>query len=247
MRRVLRATFGLEEPDVRELGGRRGLPPNRRRGRAGSPCRAEGVVQGGCSDGSSSCSATSPCCSSCSEPCSRSASASGSCTSTTGATAGWVDAALGLLLTTIVLGGIGGQRPKPSRKLASRLAAEHAPAIPELRALFDDGAARAVNYLSALLLIVIIVLIALKPGASRSSAAGRRPARPFACACAQHGFEIERPMAGHSSATRSTVRRSKSTKRSGAIEPGHNRVIEARFDKIRGDDPDRHEASKQRS
>jgi hypothetical protein len=31
------------------------------------------------------------------------------------------------------------------------------------------------------------------------------------------------------------------------IEPGHDRVIEALFDKIRGDSPDRYEASKQRS
>jgi uncharacterized membrane protein len=82
--------------------------------------------------------------------------------------AGWVDAAIGLLLAVAVLGGIGGQRPKRARKLARRLASEGAPASPELRALLDDRAALAVNYLSALLLLVIIVLMAFKPGAPHS-------------------------------------------------------------------------------
>jgi uncharacterized membrane protein len=82
--------------------------------------------------------------------------------------AGWIDAAIGLLLAVAVLGGIGGQRPKQARKLASRLASEGAPASPELRALLDDRAALAVNYLSALLLLVIIVLMAFKPGAPHS-------------------------------------------------------------------------------
>ncbi|MGZ4401020.1 MAG: hypothetical protein ACXVYM_09125, partial [Gaiellaceae bacterium] len=40
--------------------------------------------------------------------------------------AGWVDSALGLLVTTAVLGAIGGQKPKRARKLAVRLAAEGA-------------------------------------------------------------------------------------------------------------------------
>jgi uncharacterized membrane protein len=82
--------------------------------------------------------------------------------------AGWIDAALGLLLTTIVLGGIGGQRPKRARKLATRLASEGSLASPELRALLDDRAALAVNYLSALLLLAIIVLMVFKPGAPHS-------------------------------------------------------------------------------
>jgi hypothetical protein len=41
---------------------------------------------------------------------------------------GWVDGAFGLLVVVAVLGTLGGQRPKQARKLASRLAAERAPA-----------------------------------------------------------------------------------------------------------------------
>jgi uncharacterized membrane protein len=85
-----------------------------------------------------------------------------------GYSAGWVDAALGLLLATILLGALGGQRPKRARKLAVRLAAERAPISAELRALLDDRATLAVHYLSALLLFAIIALMVFKPGATHS-------------------------------------------------------------------------------
>ena len=81
---------------------------------------------------------------------------------------GWVDAALGLLAATAVLGAIGGQKPKQARKLASRLAADGRPVDSELRALLDDRAALAVNYLSALMLLAIIALMVFKPGAPHS-------------------------------------------------------------------------------
>ena len=82
--------------------------------------------------------------------------------------AGWVDDALGLLAATVVLGTIGGQRPKRARKLAAQLAAERAPVSDELRALLDDRATLAVNYLSALMLLAIIALMVFKPGAPHS-------------------------------------------------------------------------------
>jgi len=82
--------------------------------------------------------------------------------------AGWIDAALGLLLTVVVLGAIGGQRPKRARKLAIRLASEGKPASPELRALLDDRPTLTINYLSALLLLAIIALMVFKPGAPHS-------------------------------------------------------------------------------
>jgi uncharacterized membrane protein len=82
--------------------------------------------------------------------------------------AGWVDAALGLLATTVVLGTIGGRRPKQARKLAVRLAAEGHPASDELRALLSNRASLAVNYASALLLLAIIALMVFKPGAPHS-------------------------------------------------------------------------------
>jgi uncharacterized membrane protein len=82
--------------------------------------------------------------------------------------AGWIDAALGLLVAAAVLGTVGGRRPKRARKLATRLARERAPASPELRALLDDRAALAANYLSALLVLAIIALMVFKPGAAHS-------------------------------------------------------------------------------
>ncbi len=82
--------------------------------------------------------------------------------------AGWVDAALGLLAATIVLGALAGQPPKRARKLAVRLAGEGAPVSAELRALLDDRRALAANYLSALLLLAIVALMVFKPGAPHS-------------------------------------------------------------------------------
>jgi uncharacterized membrane protein len=82
--------------------------------------------------------------------------------------AGWVDAALGLLAATVVLGTLGGRSPKRARGLAGRLAADRQPVSPTLRALLDDRAARAANYLSALLLLAIVALMVFKPGAPRS-------------------------------------------------------------------------------
>jgi uncharacterized membrane protein len=82
--------------------------------------------------------------------------------------AGWVDAALGLFAVTIVLGAVGGQRPKRARVLAARLAADDAPVSAELRALLDHRPTLAANYLSALLLIAIVGLMVFKPGAPHS-------------------------------------------------------------------------------
>ena len=79
--------------------------------------------------------------------------------------AGWVDGALGLLLVAVVLGGLGGQRPKHARRLAVRLSADGVPETPELRALLDDGLSRTANYASGALLLAIVVLMVFKPGA----------------------------------------------------------------------------------
>lgn len=83
--------------------------------------------------------------------------------------AGWVDAALALFVAVAVMGGIGGQRPKRARKLAARLAREEQPESAELRALLDDRPALALkNYLSAGLVLAIIVLMVFKPGSDGS-------------------------------------------------------------------------------
>jgi uncharacterized membrane protein len=81
--------------------------------------------------------------------------------------AGWVDGASGLLVAAVVLGGVAGQRPKRARRLAVRLAADGVPATPELRALLDDDLSRIANYVSALLLLAIVILMVFKPGAGQ--------------------------------------------------------------------------------
>lgn len=76
---------------------------------------------------------------------------------------GWVDGAIVLYLVALALGGLGGQRPKQARQLATRLAAVDKPMTGELRALLDDRLSRAENYGSLLILLVILVLMVFKP------------------------------------------------------------------------------------
>jgi len=78
----------------------------------------------------------------------------------------WVDAAIGLLTLVVVIGSIGGQRPKQARKLAANHAAEDLPPSAELRSLLDDRSAIALNYLAAIALLAIIVLMVVKPGSA---------------------------------------------------------------------------------
>jgi uncharacterized membrane protein len=77
---------------------------------------------------------------------------------------GWVDAALAMFVLVGVFGALGGQGPKRGRKLAARLAREGNAESDELRALLDDRLALVLNYLSAVLLVAIIVLMVFKPG-----------------------------------------------------------------------------------
>ncbi len=78
--------------------------------------------------------------------------------------AGWVDAALALLAATGLLGAVAGQRPKRARKAAALLAKSGGPETPELRALLDDRLSLALNYLSGVLVVAIVVLMVFKPG-----------------------------------------------------------------------------------
>lgn len=75
----------------------------------------------------------------------------------------WLDTALALFVVAFVLGGLGGQRPKRARQLAERLAADGRPVSAELRALLDDPLSLAMNYVSALLVLVILGLMVFKP------------------------------------------------------------------------------------
>jgi len=76
----------------------------------------------------------------------------------------WVDAAIGLLALVIVIGSVGGQRPKQARKLATALAVDDLPPDGRLRALLGDRLAIILNYLAAAALLAIIVLMVVKPG-----------------------------------------------------------------------------------
>jgi uncharacterized membrane protein len=78
---------------------------------------------------------------------------------------GWIQWAITLYVIALLLGGVGGRRPKQARRLATRLREEGAPITPELRALLNDRIADAANYLSALAVLAILVLMVFKPGA----------------------------------------------------------------------------------
>jgi uncharacterized membrane protein len=75
---------------------------------------------------------------------------------------GWIDWALGLYVVALLLGGLGGQRPKQARRIASRLAADGHPVSDELRALLDDRVSRAENYASLVLVLAILALMVFK-------------------------------------------------------------------------------------
>jgi uncharacterized membrane protein len=75
---------------------------------------------------------------------------------------GWVDWAIGLYVVALALGGHGGQQPKRARRLATALAADGAPVSAELRGLLDDPVARAENYASLLVVLVILGLMVFK-------------------------------------------------------------------------------------
>jgi Predicted integral membrane protein (DUF2269) len=76
---------------------------------------------------------------------------------------GWVDAAIGLFVVAMALGGFGGRRPKQARRLATRLAEGDQPAGADLRELLDDPVSRAANYVSALLVLAILALMVFQP------------------------------------------------------------------------------------
>ena len=76
---------------------------------------------------------------------------------------GWVDASIGMFVVALVLGGLGGQRPKQARRLASELAERDTPITGELRALLDDRVSLASNYGSLALILAIVGFMVFKP------------------------------------------------------------------------------------
>lgn len=76
----------------------------------------------------------------------------------------WLLASLGLFVAALVLGALGGQRPKHARLLATKLADDGDEMTPELRRLLDDPPSRIANYGSSLLVVVILLLMVWQPG-----------------------------------------------------------------------------------
>lgn len=76
---------------------------------------------------------------------------------------GWIDWALGLYGLAMVLGGVGGRRPKRARLLATSLASRGEPIAEELIVLLDDPVSRAINYASLLIVCAILALMVFKP------------------------------------------------------------------------------------
>ena len=89
---------------------------------------------------------------------------------------GWVGAAIALFLLVVVLGSLGGRRPKQARLLATELAERGEPVGTGLRALLDDPLSRAANYAAAVLILAILALMVFKPYWSRGPPRRRRSA-----------------------------------------------------------------------
>ena len=78
--------------------------------------------------------------------------------------ADWVVAALVLFVLALVLGAMGGQRPKRARRLATDLVRAGENSSSELRKLLTDPWSRAANYASSALVIAILFLMVWQPG-----------------------------------------------------------------------------------
>lgn len=75
----------------------------------------------------------------------------------------WLAAAIALFFLALVLGTLGGQRPKQARLLAAELAERGAGVSTELRSLLDDRASRMTNQAAAVLVIAVLALMVFKP------------------------------------------------------------------------------------
>jgi uncharacterized membrane protein len=76
----------------------------------------------------------------------------------------WIQAALGLWVAGLALGGIGGRGARHARELAAELAAEGDRSSPELLALVRDRRALWLSNASGLAVLAIVVLMVWRPG-----------------------------------------------------------------------------------
>lgn len=76
----------------------------------------------------------------------------------------WLHLSVGLFALALVLGAVGGQKPKRARYVARRLAESGDAPSDELRRLLDDRVSVAANWASSALVLVILVLMVWRPG-----------------------------------------------------------------------------------
>ena len=76
----------------------------------------------------------------------------------------WIQAALGLWVAAMVVGGYGGRTARHARHLAQRLAAEGDAPSAELHALVAARLPLVASFASALMLVAILVLMVWQPG-----------------------------------------------------------------------------------
>jgi uncharacterized membrane protein len=76
----------------------------------------------------------------------------------------WLLVSLALFVLAVILGTLGGQRPKDARRLAARLAEKDDEPTPELRGLLDDRLSQLANYGSTALALAVLVLMVWQPG-----------------------------------------------------------------------------------
>lgn len=76
----------------------------------------------------------------------------------------WLQVSLALFVLALVLGALGGQRPKQARRLARDLAESDDAMTTELRDRLDDPVSLTANYASSALALLILVLMVWQPG-----------------------------------------------------------------------------------
>jgi uncharacterized membrane protein len=75
----------------------------------------------------------------------------------------WIQAALGLWVASMAVGGYGGRTARHARHLAERLAAENDAPSPELRALVGARGPLWASYASGLMVLAILALMVWQP------------------------------------------------------------------------------------
>lgn len=80
-----------------------------------------------------------------------------------GYSTGWIDVSIALYLIALILGALGGQRPRQARRLAAQLSKDEVATIDQVRALLDDPLSRAANHGSLAAILAILALMVFKP------------------------------------------------------------------------------------